>query len=75
MIDGVGDGVGSRDNSARSLALTLGAELSRAELLEFYVGKIAKWQIPDDVLFRQSIPIGPTGKVLKTELRQVLEAG
>jgi len=46
--------------------------LSKEELLAFYVGKTAKWQIPDDVIFVQSIPIGATGKILKTKLREDL---
>ena len=50
-----------------------GAEVSREELLAFYEGKTAKWQIPDDVIFVDSIPIGATGKILKTRLREVLK--
>ncbi|RPE70727.1 fatty-acyl-CoA synthase [Tibeticola sediminis] len=49
-----------------------GAELSREELLAFYEGKIAKWQIPDDVVFVDAIPLGATGKMLKTKLREML---
>jgi fatty-acyl-CoA synthase len=47
-----------------------GAEVTREELLAFYDGKIAKWQIPDDVVFVDSIPLGATGKMLKTRLRE-----
>ncbi|MDM0118524.1 3-(methylthio)propionyl-CoA ligase [Variovorax arabinosiphilus] len=47
-----------------------GAELTREELLKFYEGKTAKWQIPDDVLFVEAIPLGATGKILKTKLRE-----
>ena len=50
-----------------------GAELSREELLKFYEGKTAKWQIPDDVVFVDAIPIGATGKMLKTKLRELLK--
>jgi fatty-acyl-CoA synthase len=49
-----------------------GLSLSKEELLAFYVGKTAKWQIPDDVIFVESIPIGATGKILKTKLREDL---
>ncbi|MFT3815921.1 MAG: 3-(methylthio)propionyl-CoA ligase [Acidovorax sp.] len=49
-----------------------GAEVSREELLQFYEGKTAKWQIPDDVVFVESIPLGATGKMLKTKLREQL---
>jgi fatty-acyl-CoA synthase len=50
-----------------------GAEVTREELLHFYVGKTAKWQIPDDVVFVEAIPIGATGKMLKTRLREMLK--
>jgi fatty-acyl-CoA synthase len=49
------------------------AHVSREELLGFYEGKTAKWQIPDDVVFGDSIPIGATGKMLKTKLREQLK--
>ena len=49
-----------------------GKTLVREELLQFYEGKIAKWQIPDDVVFVEAIPIGATGKMLKTKLREML---
>jgi fatty-acyl-CoA synthase len=48
------------------------AKVGRDELLKFYEGKIAKWQIPDDVVFVESIPLGATGKMLKTRLREQL---
>ncbi|QXZ11204.1 fatty-acid--CoA ligase [Comamonas sp. Y33R10-2] len=50
-----------------------GFEVTREELLQFYEGKSAKWQIPDDVVFVQAIPIGATGKMLKTRLREELK--
>ncbi len=50
-----------------------GAEVTREELLAFYEGKTAKWQIPDDVVFVDAIPIGATGKMLKTRLRDLLK--
>ena len=50
-----------------------GAELSRDELLAFYEGKLAKWQVPDDVVFVDAIPLGATGKILKTRLRETLK--
>jgi 3-(methylthio)propionyl---CoA ligase len=49
-----------------------GAEVTRAELLAFYEGRTAKWQIPDDVVFLDAIPLGATGKMLKTRLREQL---
>jgi fatty-acyl-CoA synthase len=50
-----------------------GAEVTRKELLAFYEGKTAKWQIPDDVIFVDAIPLGATGKMLKTKLREQLK--
>jgi acyl-CoA synthetase (AMP-forming)/AMP-acid ligase II len=50
-----------------------GMELAREELLKFYEGKIAKWQVPDDVVFVEAIPLGATGKMLKTRLREALK--
>jgi acyl-CoA synthetase (AMP-forming)/AMP-acid ligase II len=50
-----------------------GAEVTREELLKFYEGKTAKWQVPDDVVFVDSIPLGATGKMLKTRLREMLK--
>lgn len=50
-----------------------GAEVSREELLAFYEGKTAKWQVPDDVVFVDAIPLGATGKMQKVKLREVLK--
>ncbi|MEJ8853066.1 3-(methylthio)propionyl-CoA ligase [Variovorax robiniae] len=50
-----------------------GQEVTREELLKFYEGKTAKWQIPDDVVFLEAIPLGATGKILKTKLREQLK--
>ncbi|MBS0405170.1 MAG: fatty-acid--CoA ligase [Proteobacteria bacterium] len=50
-----------------------GADVTREDLLKFYEGKIAKWQIPDDVVFVEAIPLGATGKMLKTKLREDLK--
>jgi acyl-CoA synthetase (AMP-forming)/AMP-acid ligase II len=49
-----------------------GSQLSAAELIKFYEGKTAKWQIPDDAIFVEAIPLGATGKMLKTKLREQL---
>ncbi len=47
-----------------------GAEVSREELLAFYEGRVAKWQVPDDVAFVDAIPLGATGKMQKMKLRE-----
>ena len=50
-----------------------GAEVSAAELLAFFDGKIAKWWTPDDVVFVDAIPLGATGKMQKMRLRESLK--
>ncbi|MEY4712485.1 MAG: hypothetical protein RIS88_1935, partial [Pseudomonadota bacterium] len=50
-----------------------GTQVTREELLAFYEGKTAKWQVPDDVVFVEAIPLGATGKMLKTRLREQLK--
>ncbi|MBP8285743.1 MAG: fatty-acid--CoA ligase [Rhodoferax sp.] len=49
-----------------------GQEVTREELLAFYQGRAAKWQIPDDVVFLDAIPLGATGKMQKSKLRELL---
>ncbi len=46
------------------------AQVTRDELIAWYEGKVAKWWTPDDVQFVEQIPLGATGKVLKTKLRE-----
>jgi fatty-acyl-CoA synthase len=41
----------------------------KEEILNMYNGKVAKWMIPDDVIFTDNIPLGATGKILKNKLR------
>jgi fatty-acyl-CoA synthase len=50
-----------------------GQDVTRENMLAFYEGKVAKWQTPDDVIFVDSIPLGGTGKMLKTRLREQLK--
>jgi fatty-acyl-CoA synthase len=47
-----------------------GQEVSKEELLRFYEGKIAKWWMPDDVVFVSELPHTATGKLSKLTLRQ-----
>jgi fatty-acyl-CoA synthase len=49
-----------------------GQEVSREELLAFYEGKVAKWWIPDDVIFVDDLPHTATGKLSKLQLRERL---
>jgi fatty-acyl-CoA synthase len=50
-----------------------GQEVTREQLLETYKDKVAKWQIPDDVVFVEAIPLGATGKMQKNKLRDILK--
>jgi fatty-acyl-CoA synthase len=45
------------------------AELSRDELLEFLEGRVAKWWLPDDVVFIDEVPKTSVGKFSKKTLR------
>ena len=42
---------------------------TKQSILDFLSDKIAKWWMPDDVVFVDSLPHTATGKLLKTELR------
>jgi fatty-acyl-CoA synthase len=46
-----------------------GAELSEGDVKAYLADKIAKWWMPDRVLFADDLPHTGTGKILKTELR------
>ena len=50
-----------------------GAEVSRDALLQSFEGRIAKWWMPDDVIFVDSIPLGATGKMQKSVLRDAYQ--
>ncbi len=47
-----------------------GAEVTKASVLAYLEGRIAKWWTPDDVLVVPSLPHTATGKLLKTALRE-----
>jgi fatty-acyl-CoA synthase len=46
-----------------------GAEPTKAEILDALGSKIAKWQMPDDVVFVDALPMTATGKISKKDLR------
>ena len=50
-----------------------GAEVAKEEILGYLEGKIAKWWMPDDVVFVDEIPHTATGKIQKLTLRQQFE--
>ena len=47
-----------------------GARLTHGTLLAHLTGKVAKWWLPDAVVFVDEIPHTATGKIRKTELRR-----
>ncbi len=47
-----------------------GAELSKDTMLKFYEGKVARWCVPDDVVFVEQLPHTATGKLSKITLRE-----
>ncbi|QCB47635.1 long-chain-fatty-acid--CoA ligase [Hydrogenophaga sp. PAMC20947] len=47
-----------------------GQSLEKDEILAFLTERVAKWWVPDDVVFLESLPVGGTGKVQKADLRK-----
>ena len=56
------------------VVLKPGAEVSREAILEHCVKVFAKWQLPDDVLYVNDIPLTSTGKMDKKVVRADLDA-
>jgi fatty-acyl-CoA synthase len=52
------------------VVLKKGENASKDDILGFMQGKIAKWWMPDDVVFVDEIPHTATGKIQKITLRQ-----
>lgn len=50
-----------------------GEEVSKQEILAYLTGKIAKWWLPDDVTFVETLPKTATGKLSKLELRKMFK--
>jgi 3-(methylthio)propionyl---CoA ligase len=47
-----------------------GQTVEKDELLAFLAKRVAKWWLPDEIRFLDSLPVGGTGKVQKEELRK-----
>ena len=45
------------------------SKLTEDEALSYFKNKVARWQIPDMVIFVDALPINGTGKIVKAELR------
>jgi len=42
----------------------------KAEILQFLASRVARWQVPDDVVIVEALPHTATGKLLKSKLRE-----
>jgi fatty-acyl-CoA synthase len=47
-----------------------GAAVSKKDLLDFLGDRFAKWQLPDDIVFVDDLPLTATGKIKKTAIRE-----
>ena len=47
-----------------------GKTVEREEILAFLTERVAKWWVPDDVIFLDALPVGGTGKVQQGDLRK-----
>ena len=47
-----------------------GAEVTEERIIAHLAGHVAKWWLPDEILFVESLPHTGTGKLLKTALRE-----
>jgi len=47
-----------------------GHSLEPADILSFLAERVAKWWVPEEVIFLESLPVGGTGKVQKAVLRE-----
>jgi fatty-acyl-CoA synthase len=47
-----------------------GATVDQAEILEFLTGRVARWWLPDEVVFVDELPHTATGKIKKSALRE-----
>jgi fatty-acyl-CoA synthase len=54
------------------VVLRPGQDADPAALRDHVAERVAKWWVPDEVRIVEALPIGPTGKVLKRELRATL---
>jgi fatty-acyl-CoA synthase len=52
------------------VVLKNGKAPTKEELLEFLAGRVAKWWLPDDIVFVEELPHTATGKLQKMKLRE-----
>jgi fatty-acyl-CoA synthase len=66
----VGELDGSTEYPRAFVVLQPGAKLDQEAIQEYSRTRLAKYKIPQDVVFVQTIPKNPTGKILRRELRE-----
>ena len=54
------------------VVLSNGSSISEAELLNYCQGKLARYKIPKRIVFADSLPYSPYGKVIKAQLKSIL---
>jgi fatty-acyl-CoA synthase len=47
-----------------------GADVTAQQILDHLSNQVAKWWLPDEIVFVESLPHTATGKLLKTALRE-----
>jgi len=50
-----------------------GQEPTPEEILQHCESRFARWQLPDEILFRDEIPLTSTGKIDKKNIRAALD--
>jgi fatty-acyl-CoA synthase len=71
-------GVAHRKWSERPLACVVvkpGETLTREDVIEFLDGRVAKWWLPDDVVFIDEVPKTSVGKFDKKRIRASYSEG
>ena len=53
------------------IVLKEGAELSDRDVIEYCKGKLANYKVPRKVDFVESLPVSPSGKILRRKLREI----
>ena len=61
----------SEEEVAVAIVLRDGAALSDRQLLDYCEGKMAKYMLPEHILFLDRLPRTPTAKVAKAELKKL----
>ena len=51
-----------------------GSTIDAAGLLAFLTGKMARWWLPDRIVFVPALPLGATGKIDKQQLRRDIKS-